>query len=76
MALLSLLLENASTWHVLFIPSWKEMLTPSQPKLKKELGLACEARCPAWPLQGTYFLFPKNTTNSSEEPGCLPWPEE
>lgn len=66
----NLLLESASTRPVLVSLPWREVLAPSQPRFKREPGLACHAFCPAWPLEGTHFLFPKNTMKSVEELGC------
>lgn len=49
-----------STQHLLLgSPTLKGNVYPSQPRPTREPALAWKASCPAWPLQGTHFLFPK-----------------
>lgn len=55
-----LLLESASTRRVFIITPWKEMFTPSQPRLKREPGLACKVCCPSRPLTSFFLKILRN----------------
>lgn len=60
-----------STGHLLLgSHTLKGNVYPSQPRPTREPALAGKASCPAWPLQGTHFPFPKNTTTFAAGPGC------